>query len=448
MDIIQPSNSPWASPIVLVKKKDGTMSFCMDNRQLNAVTKKDTVPLPRIDDLLDQLGRAKFFSTLGLASSYWQIQIDKDMQEKSAFITHSGLYEFKVMPFGLTNAPSVFQRVVQQLITTLNPKTGSDFVNMYIDDVIAFSQTFEAHLRHLKATITAIQEVGLKLNPTKCHFARAEIKSHQPVSDPTSEEDEQLSVVTTQQETQSQSQDTRSESLSQLLQEPSSLIFQTDQSDTLHLGTSFTEEQSKDDHLKELRLYLTFGDLPSNVEQAKKICAKSANFAMIDSILYYLEPKRCKVQLAVVPDCLKESILHHYHGGKMTGHFSAARLYRTVSQTWWWEGMYQDVVTFCHRCPQCAISGKGSCTNQPPLQPIPVQRPFQMWGVDIMELPRTKRSNRYVIVFQDFFTKWPLVFPTPDQTHRIVQLFVEELIPVFGVPESLLSDRGGNLLVH
>ena len=111
--------------------------------------------------------------------------------------------------------------------------------------------------------------------------------------------------------------------------------------------------------------------------------------------------------------------------------------------------MYQDAVGFANRCAECVVSGRGAQPGRPPLQPIPVQRPFQIWGIDIMELPVTKKGNRYVVVLQDLFTKWPLVFPTPDQkSPRLVRLIVDELIPVFGVLEAILFDRGANLLSH
>ena len=102
--VIQPFCSPWASPVVLVPKKDGTLRFCVDYRRLNAVTKKDVYPLPRVEDLLSSLGGAKYFTSLDLASGNWQVELDDDARQRSAFTTYNGLYEFVRMPFGLCNA--------------------------------------------------------------------------------------------------------------------------------------------------------------------------------------------------------------------------------------------------------------------------------------------------------------------------------------------------------
>ena len=111
--------------------------------------------------------------------------------------------------------------------------------------------------------------------------------------------------------------------------------------------------------------------------------------------------------------------------------------------------MYSDAVEFGKSCPECAFATGVGRRHNPPLHPIPVQRPFQILGVDIMDLPRTEQGNKHVIVFQDFFTKWPFVFAIPDQkTERIAKLLAQEIIPFFGVPEALLSDRGTNLLSH
>ncbi len=173
--VIQPSCSPWASPVVMVRKKDGTHRFCVDYRELNSVTKADTFPLPQIDDLLDQIRDSRFFSTLDLAASYWQIRVEPGSREKTAFVTPQGLYEFRVMPFGLTNAPSVFQRLMQVVLMGLNPDSGPDFVSVYIDDVLVFSRSLKEHIDHLCLVIQQIQEAGLKLKPSKCSFVREEV---------------------------------------------------------------------------------------------------------------------------------------------------------------------------------------------------------------------------------------------------------------------------------
>ena len=181
-NVIQPSSSPRSSPIVLVKKKVGTLSFCfcVDYRRLNSVTKADTFPLPRMDDILDQLGNCKFFSTLDLKSGYWQIKVHPNSQEKAAFVAHQGLCEFRVMLFGLMNAPAVSQRLMQQVVMGLNPEAGPDYIAVYLDDILVFSRSLEEHRNHLKQVFKRIEEVGLKLNPKKCSFAcqRVEYLGH------------------------------------------------------------------------------------------------------------------------------------------------------------------------------------------------------------------------------------------------------------------------------
>ena len=155
--IIQPSQSPWASPIVLVKKKDGTTRFCVDYRKLNSLTRKDVYPLPRIDDTLDLLSRSAYFTTLDLASGYWQVKMDEESREKTAFTTYSGLYEFNVMPFGLCNAPATFQRLMETILAGLTRK----ICMVYIDDILIFSRTFEEHLSHLEQVMDRLDRAGL-----------------------------------------------------------------------------------------------------------------------------------------------------------------------------------------------------------------------------------------------------------------------------------------------
>ena len=145
--IVKHSSSPWASPVVLVAKKDGSTRFCVDYRKLNAVTKLDVHPLPRIDDSLDLLAETKYFSTLDLASGYWQVGMDPDSQEKTAFATDVGLYEFTVMPFGLCNAPATFQRLMECVLAGLSREKCL----VYLDDILVMGATFDEHLANLQA---------------------------------------------------------------------------------------------------------------------------------------------------------------------------------------------------------------------------------------------------------------------------------------------------------
>ena len=164
--VIQPSQSPWASPIVLVQKKDGSTRFCVDYRRLNKVTRKDSYPLPRVDDILDSLDGAQWFTTLDLASGYWQVEVDPEHRQKTAFTTGQGLYEFRVMPFGLCNAPSTFQRLMELVLAGLE----WDTCLAYLDDIVVFGRTFSEHLQRLRIVLSRLKSANLKLSPKKCQF--------------------------------------------------------------------------------------------------------------------------------------------------------------------------------------------------------------------------------------------------------------------------------------
>ena len=163
--------SAWSAPTVLVTKKDGTTRFCVDYRRLNNNTKKDAFPLPRIDDSLNSLSGQSWFSTLDLASGYWQVRLSEDAKPKTAFATHSGLFQFAVMPFGLCNAPATFERLMSQLMRGLHWKRCL----VYIDDILVFGNDFESALHSLELVLTRVAEYGLQLKSTKCNLFRTSV---------------------------------------------------------------------------------------------------------------------------------------------------------------------------------------------------------------------------------------------------------------------------------
>ena len=591
--VIEPSSSPWASPVVLVRKNDGSLRFCIDYRHLNLVTKPDVFPLPRMDDLLDQLGQSKFFSTLDLASGYWQVKVHPDSREKTAFITHQGLYEFKVMPFGLRNAPAVFQRLMQCVLTGLNPPEGPDFVSVYLDDVIVFSRTLDDHLHHLSLVIDRLARAGLKLKPSKCHFIsqkvqylghlltpdgirpnpdrvaavrdysattsvkgvrqflglasyyRRFVKNFARIAQPLhnltqkgapfhwSPECEEaflllkqrliespilmypdfnrdfilktdasavgLGVVLSQRAedgkvhpvayaSRSLSPQEKRYAITELetlavvwavshfhaylyghdvhvftdhsavkavLETPSpsgkhgrwwSKLFgsgvrniqityragrenanadalsrcpvggetsdtsvpdvqvaqiqtHTDIAELLETPPSvsdtaahYSQEQEKDHEILELRQFLSQGQLPDDSQRAKKIAAQAPSFALVDNIVYFIDSKRNNQRRCVVPAHLRAHLMEENHDGPFAGHFSGEKLYKALDRHWYWPSMYSDVVSHCTACPQCAVVHSSGRLNRPPLHPIPVQRVFQIVGVDIMDLPKTRSS--------------------------------------------------------
>ena len=156
----------------MVKKKDGSLRFCVDFRQLNAATVKDAHPIPRIDDLLDALHGARWFSTLDLKSGYWQVPIQERDKEKTAFRTSSGqLFEFNQVPFGLCNAPATFSRLMDRVLAGLHWETCL----FYLDDIIVFAATWEEHLDCLRQVFERLRHAQLKLGADKCTFAAREV---------------------------------------------------------------------------------------------------------------------------------------------------------------------------------------------------------------------------------------------------------------------------------
>ena len=169
LGLVRPSDSDFGAPILLVKKKDGTFRMCIDYRRLNAITKKDSFPLPLIEDLIDKLQGAKIFSKIDLKSGFHQVTMDPDSIDRTTFVTPAGSFEWLVMPMGLSNAPATFQRLMQRTLGHLK------FVGIYLDDIIIFSNTLEEHKQHVEAVLNILKKDGLIANEKKCTFGVPEI---------------------------------------------------------------------------------------------------------------------------------------------------------------------------------------------------------------------------------------------------------------------------------
>ena len=171
--VIRPSHSPWSSNVVLVKKKDGSLRLCIDFRQLNSRTVKDSYALPRIEELLDALAGSKYFSVLDMKSGYHQIELAEDHKERTAFtVAPLGFFKYNRMAMGLENAPATYQRLVEECLGDLHLTVCL----VFLDDIIIFSDTFEDHLDRIERVLLRLRECGLKLNPKKCSFCQEKVK--------------------------------------------------------------------------------------------------------------------------------------------------------------------------------------------------------------------------------------------------------------------------------
>ncbi len=171
LGLVEPSSSPWASPVVLVKKKCGSTRFCIDFRLLNDVTIKDAYPLPRIDDCLDALQGAQYYSSMDVQSGFWQIPVAEEDKEKTAFASSFGLYHFNVMPFGLCNSPATFERLMENVLRGLQ----FEECLLFVDDIISFGGTIPECLERLERVFERLAAAGLKLKPSKCNFFKKKV---------------------------------------------------------------------------------------------------------------------------------------------------------------------------------------------------------------------------------------------------------------------------------
>ncbi|UYV81558.1 K02A2.6-like, partial [Cordylochernes scorpioides] len=474
MGVVQPSESPWASPVVLVRKKDGSVRFCVDYRGLNKMTKKDVYPLPRVDDALDCLKGANIYSTIDLKAGYWQIGIDEADREKTAFITPDGLFEFKVMPFGLCNAPATFERMMDNLLKGLR----WTICLCYLDDVVIFADNFPDHLRRLEVVLNCFKRAGLKLNPGKCSFGASNIKilGHQVDKDGSDQMMIRLrrpylfgrpfKVITDHHSlcwlTNLKDPAGRLARWALRLQEYDvSIVYKTgrmhkdadclsrnpientekvfnDDIPTLFLLSDISKEQEKDPYITGIIKEIS---QPSPAKKDNK-------FEVVNGILYRknYDPTGLPL-LLVIPRHLRMEILGDLHDAPTAGHLGFAKTYDRIRRRFYWPGMYRSVRRYVGHCQDC--QRRKSVPQLPPgyLRPIsPPDRPFQKVGIDLLgRFPISQGKKKWIVVCTDYLTKYAVTQSLGSGgAQEIAKFLLEEVILKHGAPREIVMDRGRN----
>lgn len=671
--VIEESCSPWASPVVLVKKKCGTWRFCVDYRRLNSVTIKDSHPLPRVDDTLDALAGAAWFSTLDFSNGYWQVEVAEEDREKTAFTTGQGLYQWRSMPMGLSNAPATFQRLMELVLRGL----PWHICMVYLDDILIYNKTFEEHMSSLKEVFLRIRSAGLRLNPQKCHLARdhvvflGHVVSRKGLQPDPKNTDKVLNWPVPRSPSEVRAfvglcsyyrrfvkdfsklaaplnqlvgknvpfvwNDTCDQSFRHLKNvlssEPVVILpdfsvpfkIYTDASN-LAVGAVLAQDRDGREHVvsyasralnatqkrwstfdrelwaivwavREFKHYIglasftiitdhrpllalrrmSIDDDPTGrrarwileldplnwvivhkdgrhhknadalsrrpetlemnvaediVERALQVnvvssyqtdithsskakdstgdmtaedpLEHSGGMSPIDVLSHSLSdiramqaadtdintalswvahaqrPPRRKIQGAaqclrklwtefdrlsiidgllcrsvccpltskpviqiVVPSALISDILLQLHGAPASAHFSSERVWERARQFCYWPSMYRDIKDWCEKCKACQTRRSPVPAQRAPMGGSQSVRPFERVAMDLLELPVTSRGNRYVLVVEDYFTKYVNLYPLPNQSAQTVaQCLFEDYVLLHGVPGTLHSDQG------
>ncbi|UYV77687.1 K02A2.6-like [Cordylochernes scorpioides] len=417
--IVKPSESPWSSPVILVRKKDGTWRFCVDYRRLNKITKKDVYPLPRIDDALDSLAGSSYFSTMDLRSGYWQIEVDEKDREKTAFITPDGLYEFQVMPFGLCNAPATFERMIDSVLGSLK----WNMCLCYLDDIVVYAPTFEEHLRRLQLVLSCIQKAGLSLNHKKCLFGSRRIK----------------------------------------------ILGHLVDANGIHPDPDKVEAVSKfprPRNISELKSFLGLCSYYRRFIENFADKARSLHDLLKTEKQFYWDAAQEKAFEVLKTALISEPVLGHFDESTDThlhtdasGHGIGAVLLQI-------QGGKERPIAYASRSLTKAENNYSTTEKEclavvwsiSKFRPYLFGRPFPVvtdhhslcWlvGVDLLgRFPVSKDGNRWIIVCTDYMTRYAITKAIPDGgAIETAKFLVEDVILKHGAPREMITDRGRNFI--
>eukprot|EP00253_Pinus_taeda_P004481 PITA_04481 len=405
---IRPNVSPWGAPVLFVKKKDGNLRMCIDYRQLNKLTIKNKYPLPRIDELFDQVKGRTIFSKIDLRSGYHQIRIKDEDIAKTAFRTRYGHYEFVVLPFGLTNAPTTFMCLMNGIF---HPYLDQ-FVLIFIDDILIYSRIIEEHHEHLRVVLQTLREHQLYAKFSKCDFFKLEIQyqGHVITKDGIAVDPEKIKVIM-EWPVPKDVADVRS-----------------------FMGLAgyyrrFVEDQ--DSEYQQLKL---------QIQQSAKRDSQQ-EYELDDAGRIYFKKR------LYVPNQsrIRNLIMDEFHTSHYTGHPGYQKMITAIRKEYFWPGMKKNIVEYLARCLECQ---QIKAEHQHPaglLQPLLV--PEWKWEIISMDfitgLPRTKRNNDSIFVVVDKLSKAAHFIPV-QSTYRAAQIahiFMQNVFKLHGLPKTIISDR-------
>nr|GEZ67110.1 putative reverse transcriptase domain-containing protein [Tanacetum cinerariifolium] len=500
---IRPSSLPWGAPVLFIKKKDCSFRMCIDYRELNKLTVKNRYPLPRIDDLFDQLRCSSVYSKIDLRTGYHQLRIREEDIPITTFRTRYGYYEFRVMPFGLTNAPVVFMDLMNRVCKPYLDK----FVIVFIDDILIYSKDKEEHEVHLKTILELLKREQLYAKFSKCDFWLESVQflGHVIDSEGVYVDPAKITAIKNWATPTTSTEETETEEAFQTLKQKlccAPILALPEGSDdfVVYCDASLRDHQSLQYILdkKELNMrqrrwieLLSDYDCETRYHPGKanvvadalgqkerepmrvKALVMSVHLSLHDQICNAqskaMEKKNVKAEnlgrlikpiFEIHPDGtryhdkrvwlpkfggLRDLIMHELHKSKYSIHPGFDKMYQDLKQLYWWPNMKAEIATYVSKCLTCT---KVKAEHQRPSgllqQPeIPVWKWERITMDFIIGLPRTPSGYDSIWVIVDRLTKSAHFLPvkTTDSMEKLTQLYLKEVVCRHGVPISIISDR-------
>ncbi|GJR89354.1 putative reverse transcriptase domain-containing protein [Tanacetum coccineum] len=483
---IRPSSSPWGAPVLFVKKKDGSFRMCIDYRELNKLTVKNRYPLPRIDDLFDQLQGSSVYSKIDLRSGYHQLRVREEDIPITAFRTRYGHYEFQVMPFGLTNAPAVFMDLMNRVCKPYLDK----FVIVFIDDILIYSKTKGEHREHLKiildllkkeklegvhvdpAKIEAIKNWPVPKSPTEVRqfmglagYYRRFIEGFSLIAKPLTkltQKNKRFEWGADEDEAfQKLKQDLCTAPILALPEGPDDFVVYCDaslkgygavlmQRDKVIAYASRQLKTHEENYLLTILncavvLLLDHGDITS----MEKVSRENFEVSIFGDVTYTDHVrKNTQAQLGKLLPLfggLRDLIMHESHKSKYSIHPGSDKMYQDLKKLYWWPNMKADIATYVSKCLTCA---KVKVEHQRPSgllqQPEIPEWKWERITMDFVTgLPRTSSGYDSIWVIVDRLTKSAHFLPMKktDSMEKLTRQYLKEVVCRHGVPLSIISDR-------